>query len=197
MNAVTQSSEAVAPHPAGAAVSMPAEPVPSAQSTSAARLRVLEGADRGKERVIEGEIIIGTAEQCQLCLTDSTVAPQHVRLQLENGVVKVFDLGSDAGTRYDGVRLIEAELPLGATLQLGSTRLAVLSVEETAPLDEAASRNYYKAREEALKQFEKTFLLDMLERHEQVVTEAARDAGISRRYFYKLLDAHALKPKRD
>jgi DNA-binding NtrC family response regulator len=56
--------------------------------------------------------------------------------------------------------------------------------------------NFFHARDEALRSFEREYLLTLLDRHEQVVTEAAKEAGISRRYFYKLLDAHELTPRR-
>ncbi len=51
---------------------------------------------------------------------------------------------------------------------------------------------YAEARDQALRDFEHTYLKSLLERHDRV-SAAAQQAGIDRTYFYRLLRRHGLK----
>jgi len=88
------------------------------------RVEVVEGKDRGLH--VEGErIAIGTAEGNDLRLTDATVSRFHVELSAAGARVAVRDLGSTNGTRAGSVTLTRGEIPLGAQLEIGQTRLEV------------------------------------------------------------------------
>ncbi|MBK7857032.1 MAG: sigma 54-dependent Fis family transcriptional regulator [Archangiaceae bacterium] len=91
------------------------------------RLLVVDGPDRGKERLVtEGTATLGTHEACELRLTDSGVSRKHASIELLGTRVRVKDLNSKNGTRYLGARVEGLELPLGATIELGSSRVALL-----------------------------------------------------------------------
>jgi two-component system, NtrC family, response regulator GlrR len=75
-----------------------------------------------------------------------------------------------------------------------------LTLHAPAPLapDESpgrvnASLPYKEARERALREFERGYLQDLLTRHENNVTAAARAAGVDRIYLYRLLWRHGLR----
>ena len=91
------------------------------------RLVVLAGPDAGLQlEVRDGTILVGTHADCALKLTDPGVSRRHLSLQLTTTRVKVSDLGSKNGTRYLGAKFKSLEIPLGASLDLGATTLAVL-----------------------------------------------------------------------
>jgi DNA-binding NtrC family response regulator len=93
------------------------------------RLLVVDGPDRGKDRLVtEGTATIGTSDGCELKLTDTGISRKHLSIELLGSRVRVKDLNSKNGTRYLGARLESLELPLGATIELGSSRVALLPV---------------------------------------------------------------------
>jgi len=54
---------------------------------------------------------------------------------------------------------------------------------------------FIKAREQFVEEFEKRYLTDMLERTNMNVSEAARQAGVDRRNFQRLLRRHQINPR--
>ncbi len=101
------------------------------------RLLVIDGPDRGTEHVVgEGTATVGTHEACELKLTDSGVSRKHLSVELLGSRVRVRDLGSKNGTRYLGARVESLELPLGATVELGTSRVALLPVLGSKTLSE-------------------------------------------------------------
>ena len=92
------------------------------------RVEVIDGVDRG--RSAEGDrLSLGTADGNDLVLTDKHVSRFHVELGAAGAHVRVRDLGSTNGTTVSGVRLERGEIPLGATLELGQSRLRVTDAE--------------------------------------------------------------------
>ena len=101
------------------------------------RLLVLGGPDAGRElEVRDGTVLVGTHADCQLKLTDSGVSRRHLSLELTTNRVKVNDLGSKNGTRYLGAKFTRLEIPLGATMELGATTLAILPILRPGALSE-------------------------------------------------------------
>ncbi len=91
------------------------------------RLRVLSGPERGLEFTIDqGTALVGTHEDCQLRLTDEAVSRRHASIELLGIRVRVRDLNSKNGTRFQGAKVSVLDLPLGSVIELGSTQLAVL-----------------------------------------------------------------------
>lgn len=83
-------------------------------------LRVLAGPNAGAEmRLSAGEWLIGTATEADILLAEPVLAPQHVRLVVEPGGVRVTALAP--GTTLQG-----AELPVGEAMPfLERTALAI------------------------------------------------------------------------
>jgi DNA-binding NtrC family response regulator len=97
---------------------------------AAARLRVRE---RGRERVVplEAEALsVGKDRANDVVIDDAFVSAHHLRLELRGGRWRVRDLGSTNGTLLAGLRVTDAELPIGAPIALGD---AELLLESAAP----------------------------------------------------------------
>lgn len=88
-------------------------------------LTVVTGPEQGQSFPIDGSqpsrILLGQAPACDIRLTDRTVSRRHVALDVEGGRVRVSDLGSKNGTRINGVKIVEAWVQGGETIQAGST----------------------------------------------------------------------------
>jgi transcriptional regulator with PAS, ATPase and Fis domain len=88
------------------------------------RLAVTAGPDKGKAFASEGErMVIGTQAPANALLGDPKVSRFQCEIRVDDGRVKVRDLGSRNGTIVDGVRVLEAELEDGQVLTVGETRL--------------------------------------------------------------------------
>lgn len=94
------------------------------------RLLVVEGPDRGKQsEVREGTALIGTLADSNLALTDPTVSRRHAQVSLLGARLRVKDLESKNGTKYFGAKVSTIEVPVGATIEVGTTRVALLPAE--------------------------------------------------------------------
>ncbi len=60
---------------------------------------------------------------------------------------------------------------------------------------ETPAVDYTNGRAQAIKRFERDYLKALLARHQGSTSSAAREAGLARSYFYRLLEAHGLTPK--
>ena len=74
-------------------------------------------------RLEEGVVSIGAHPENHVVLDDPFVSRFHCRLHLRDGRLFLRDLGSRNGTRLDGTPVTEAELSVGATLQVGGFEL--------------------------------------------------------------------------
>jgi DNA-binding NtrC family response regulator len=85
--------------------------------------------------VIDGDTFrIGAHSSNDVVLQDPAVSRFHCRLVLEDGVWRARDWSSLNGTRLDGIRMRDADLPADATLAMGDSLLRVrpvASVEQT------------------------------------------------------------------
>jgi DNA-binding NtrC family response regulator len=77
---------------------------------------------------------VGTHASNDLVLQDPAVSRFHCRLLREEGAWRVRDWGSLNGTRLEGVRIRDADLPIETTLSLGDSIVRVRSV---APAEQA------------------------------------------------------------
>lgn len=90
------------------------------------QLIVIEGPDMGRalDVIVGEEVLVGTGDGCDLVLSDERISREHLALTLQEiGGVQVRDLESLNGTIYQGSRLTQATLPIGATLKLGHSFL--------------------------------------------------------------------------
>ena len=89
-------------------------------------VRVTEGDDVGLQVDLpSGVAVVGTRDDCDLCLTDGAVSGKHLQLEITPDGIVAVDLGSTNGTFYLETRLQRAVLKHGASLRLGRTRLAL------------------------------------------------------------------------
>jgi DNA-binding NtrC family response regulator len=104
------------------------------------RLLVLRGRDKGRALRLEKEdACVGTADSCDLVLTDGTVSRNHLSLRVLPDGYLITDLDSTNGTRLAGCRIKAAYIEPGMTLDLGNTqiRLEELSGRVDLPLSGA------------------------------------------------------------
>lgn len=89
-------------------------------------LEVTAGPAEGTRLEPESErVTVGSAEGNDLVIDDPTVSRYHLELRRGRFGVVVTDLDSTNGTRHEGARLHEAEVPSGATLTIGDSALRV------------------------------------------------------------------------
>jgi DNA-binding NtrC family response regulator len=101
------------------------------------RLVVLSGPDVGLSLdVREGTALVGTHADCQLRLSDPGVSRRHLSVELLGPRVRVTDQGSKNGTRYLGARVTSLEVPLGGSVDLGQTTLAILPLLRAGALSD-------------------------------------------------------------
>jgi transcriptional regulator with GAF, ATPase, and Fis domain len=87
---------------------------------------VVAGVDRGKTCVSRGqELSIGTADGCDLELTDPAVSRHHCALRAGERGLEVRDLGSRNGTFVGGVEVVRAFVHTASRLIVGHTEIAV------------------------------------------------------------------------
>src|SRR5689334_8883862 len=91
---------------------------PGERAIGCFRLVVMEGPDRGKERVSDGaELSIGTALGNHLVLSDRAVSRHHCLISATEKGFFLRDLGSRNGTLLAGFRVEGAYLGPGAVLR--------------------------------------------------------------------------------
>ena len=89
-------------------------------------VQVVDGPDRGHEIVFgEGVITVGKSEGAVLRLTDPTVSRLHLTLEHQGDAVRVRDLGSKNGTWIGPAQILEARVPPGTRLRVGTTEIAL------------------------------------------------------------------------
>jgi DNA-binding NtrC family response regulator len=101
-------------------------------------LEWVTGPRAGERHAVSSPLTVGSGEQAEICLSESTLSRQHVELSPRAEGLHVRDLGSTNGTYVGGVRLTEAVLEHDAVLVLGRVRARVL-IEE-ARLDAESPR---------------------------------------------------------
>ncbi|MFT3711409.1 MAG: sigma 54-dependent Fis family transcriptional regulator [Archangium sp.] len=101
------------------------------------RVVVQAGPDAGASfEVKEGTVLVGTHADCAVRLTDGGISRRHVTLELTGARVRVVDQGSKNGTRYLGAKFTRLDVPVGATIELGNTTLALLPLMKSGAVSE-------------------------------------------------------------
>ncbi len=92
-------------------------------------LAFVEGPNRGAVvRIAElahRRALVGSSAACEIRLDDRTVSRRHASLELEEGGLRVLDLGSRNGVYVGGVRVRDALLISGNEFVVGATRIRV------------------------------------------------------------------------
>lgn len=91
---------------------------------AAYRLKGTSGDLINQTFALEGRLLIGRADDCELRVDHANVAPHHAEVSLaEDGRVRLRDLGSASGTRVNGLAVSEATLDSGDEIAVGPCRL--------------------------------------------------------------------------
>jgi transcriptional regulator with PAS, ATPase and Fis domain len=94
-------------------------------------LVVVDGPARGARRRVEGGVArVGSSEASTLRLDDRAVSRLHCELTVRADGVALRDLGSTNGTFVDGVRVRDADIPVGAVVRCGGSAFRVEAGEE-------------------------------------------------------------------
>lgn len=72
-------------------------------------------------------------------------------------------------------------------------RLRLVSADEPTQADAASFKD---AKQQAVRLFERTFLVDLLRRHGGHMSRAAREAGVDRKTIERMVKRHGLRHKR-
>jgi DNA-binding NtrC family response regulator len=93
-------------------------------------LTLVATAARGAARSVAlglSPVVVGTSQECDLVVEDSSVSRRHCSFALTEGGVVVRDLGSKNGTRIDAVEIREGWITSASVVRIGdvSIRLSV------------------------------------------------------------------------
>jgi hypothetical protein len=111
---------------------------------------VIEGPDMGRAQVIGARLVVGSAAECGLVLSDERVSHRHLEITPDGGGWLVRDLDSTNGTHYEGSRIKEAHVPAGATLKVGHSFLRVQAAPEPLEVAPSQSRRFGELVAESL-----------------------------------------------
>jgi DNA-binding NtrC family response regulator len=111
----------------------------AAEPIASYRCAVLAGPDAGLVVNLDASApfrtLIGTGPASAVRLTDRLVSRRHASLELDRGALRLRDLDSTNGTRFQGVAIVEAILRGGESIQIGETTLRVEALSaQSAPV---------------------------------------------------------------
>jgi pSer/pThr/pTyr-binding forkhead associated (FHA) protein len=142
------------------------------------------------------EIIVGSAEDCDLRLNDRKISKHHMAVRMAARGFLVRDLESRNGTFFQGVRVGEIAVPPGTTVLIGESRLLLSATEdevEREPEGEAPFAPFQVEKKSLIAQFERDYLRNALEVSRGNIRQAARASGLERTQLKRLLDKHGLR----
>ena len=85
---------------------------------------------------------IGSAEDNELRIDDSSVSAHHCEIALEPRGALLRDLGSTNGTYLDGVRIERAYLSPGSVIEIGGTRLLLVADDDEVAVPLSSRTNF-------------------------------------------------------
>jgi DNA-binding NtrC family response regulator len=92
-------------------------------------LTVVSGPDAGKtirlEDLAHRRALIGQSAACDIQLADRAVSRRHAAIEIEQGRLRVLDIGSRNGTFCGRVRIHEASIEPGTEIVVGQTTLRI------------------------------------------------------------------------
>ncbi len=132
---------------------------------------MIDGPDRGLRRRLGREpVVVGSDPTCGMVLADPRVSAQHLRVaDDDHGGHVVVDLGSRNGTYFEGSRITEASLPIGAALKLGRTVLRLTPVASAVEVDASTATRFGELVGPSLAMREVFALLELAARSDTTV----------------------------
>jgi transcriptional regulator with PAS, ATPase and Fis domain len=104
---------------------------PSQLRVPSVDLVVLEGPARGARAHLPATgAKVGSAPTCTLVLADPTVSRVHLEIRALGSALRLRDAGSTNGTYIGGVRIHEADIPVGTVVRLGGSAFRVDARED-------------------------------------------------------------------
>ncbi|EYF00008.1 sigma 54-interacting transcriptional regulator [Chondromyces apiculatus] len=106
-------------------------------------------------RVLETQVgmsplVFGTSSECDVVVSDPLVSRRHCEIRLTERGVLLRDLGSKNGTLIQGVPILEALLPPGVVVTVGTSQLTVRPTGTSAVLPLSASTSFGRALGQSL-----------------------------------------------
>lgn len=178
------------------------------RKANAIRLTVLSGPDAGQVVPLDRpSLIIGSGSTAEFRLSDASVESEHVLLVVQPDGVRLRDLSNAGGASVANMRVRDALFTGSVTITIGNTTLLVeidsaappvaVEKQEAANVSELLDLPYREARARALEAFDHAYISTMLAQSKNVVTHAARRAGIERESFHRIMQrARVKRPSR-
>ena len=182
------------------------EALPGLTRPTRCRLVVIEGPDAGRAAPLGAEeLVVGSAPECRLALTDDAVSRAHLGIRVEDHHFRVRDLGSKNGTVYEGSLVTSVRVPPGATLKIGRTFLRIQPEPQALELAPSQARRFGELVAESLAMREVFAVLELAAASEvtvllqgetgtgkELAARALHDGGARRRRPFVALDCSAL-----
>ncbi|PWU04982.1 MAG: hypothetical protein C5B43_03945, partial [Verrucomicrobia bacterium] len=123
-------------------------------------LKIISGPHQGAEVALdEGELVIGSGQNCDLILSDTLVSPEHLKIVVTDAGVSIVALASPV--YYNGEEIVkDTPVPVEPFkfISVGTTHLVIGPVEGEWPaLSVADVPNLTRLEKEEEKAEEKTF----------------------------------------
>src|SRR5437764_5025453 len=100
-------------------------------ATGALNLEVVEGPDAGLQVPLEGSLLIGREDTCDIHLNDPRASREHARITVSGSEAKIEDLGSSNGTFVNHAEVhAPVALAAGDELLIGTSVLALRTSQE-------------------------------------------------------------------
>lgn len=120
----------------------------------------------------------------------SAAMAQLQRYEYPGNVRELVNILRRATVVARGDEVMVSDLPLEVTGAKPQAR-----VESSSMSLPDSSMPFKDAKAQVLDTFERQYLSDLLQRHKQNISKAAREAGIDRRHLYRLLDKYEIEVK--
>jgi hypothetical protein len=89
-------------------------------------LQILDSGETFLRPLDSRPLVLGSAEDADLRLTEPGIAPRHARIEpVGSEGYRIVDLGSEGGTRVNGRDIAQARLAIGDRVEIGSAVLVV------------------------------------------------------------------------
>lgn len=169
------------------------------------RIVVLKGLDAGHSVVVDRPLfVIGSGRAATLRLNDDSVESKHLQLLVQADGIRIRDLSSAGGISVGSVKVRDAILIDSTKIVIGGTTLLIeitkhgsVSIASEAGKSrevvnpssqfDLAHLPYHQARALAIERFERAYIPTVLATSNNVVTHAARRAGVGRESFHRIL----------